>query len=120
MAVIPKAGDLDQLVSLEAPGAPTTNALGGLVPTWVPLGSGPVWAKVEDLRGQELLAYGQQQTAVERRIKIRYRSDVTSQTRVVFNGRPHSIVGSPIVLGRRAFLELMCTSGPAEVGLGGA
>lgn len=113
MGVLPTAGELNKRVTLQA-SAQVLNELRERVQTWQPLPSGTVWAKFQDLRGRDFFAQGQMQTAVEARCVIRYRADVTAHTRVLHDGVAYSIVGKPIVLGRKQFLELMCTSGPRE------
>ncbi|RZI79485.1 MAG: head-tail adaptor protein [Rubrivivax sp.] len=113
MATIPNAGELSQRVKLQT-SAQAENALGEREPTWEDLSFADVWAKWQDLRGRELSSQGQMQTSAEARCVIRFRGDVNEHTRVMYRDQAYSIVGRPIVLGRRQFLELMLTSGPRE------
>jgi len=113
MATLPPAGELNQRVRLQAP-AQTQNDLGERTPTWEDLPIPTVWAKWLDLRGRDLFAQGQQHVSAEARCVIRFRADVDEHTRVRYRDLAYSIVGRPIVLGRRQFLELMLTSGPRE------
>ncbi|RZI79806.1 MAG: head-tail adaptor protein [Rubrivivax sp.] len=113
MSNLPMAGELAHRVTLQAP-AQTQNDLGERQLDWIDLPNHTVWAKWLDLRGRELFAQGQQQTSSEARCVIRFRSDANEHTRVVYRDQAYSIVGRPIVLGRRQFLELMLTSGPRE------
>jgi SPP1 family predicted phage head-tail adaptor len=111
------ASDLDTRIQLQPlPSAMVRDEIGAV--TEVPGAMVWVWAKVQDLRGRELVAQAQANVAAEARAWIRWRPDVTSQSRVYVSGRLHSIVGRPIMVGRREFIELMLTSGPAEVGQG--
>lgn len=111
------ASDLDTRIQVQPlPSVMTRDSIGAV--TEVPGASVWVWAKVQDLRGRELLAQSQANVAAECRVWIRWRADITSQSRVYVSGRLHSIVGRPIMVGRREFIELMLTSGPAEVGQG--
>lgn len=69
-----------------------------------------VSAAVTQLRGREFFAGAQMQDAIDVRIVIRYRTDVTRDMRVVRNGTILDIV-SVIETDRKTGLELMCMSG---------
>lgn len=69
-----------------------------------------VSASVTQLRGREFFAGSQMQDAIDVRVVIRYRTDVTRDMRVVRNGTILDIV-SVIETDRKTGLELMCMSG---------
>ena len=79
--------------------------------TWTALDT--VWADVQDILPsrseavQQGLSIGRQQV----RIRIRYRSDVTSAMRIVVHDESdetYQIVGGPAALGNREQLEMVC------------
>lgn len=80
---------------------------GTLTPTWSTLAT--VWAEVQDMipsRG-ERMADGVSIARRPCRVRMRYRSDVTSEMRLSFDGRTLRIVTMPAELGRREGLELI-------------
>lgn len=101
------AGELDQRVTIQNKSV-TRATNGEEVVTWVDVAT--VWAKVAQIRGREFFAAAQMQDAVDLRVNIRYRSDVTREMRLLWRGNPLDIVGV-IENGRKEALELMCISG---------
>ena len=67
-----------------------------------------VWAGVEPLRGREYLEAKQMQADVSTRIRMRYRSGVTPEMRVLYDGRTYEIESVIDVLERGRELNLMC------------
>jgi SPP1 family predicted phage head-tail adaptor len=67
-----------------------------------------VWASVEPLQGREFLAAMALQSQTTVRIRMRYRPGVTSQMRVLFDGRIYSIDSVIEPQSRRHALQLMC------------
>lgn len=102
------AGQMDQRVTLQQR-ASGQNALGEVVGSWVDVDT--VWAKVEPLRGREYFASGAMQTAVEVRITIRRRADVSTTWRVLWRGQAHEVVSVIDPRAQGETLELMCTAG---------
>jgi len=101
------AGKLDQRVTLQAKSA-SRAANGEEVVTWTDVAT--VWASVQQLRGKEFFAGAQMQDEIDVRVRLRYRTGVTRDQRLMWNGAPLDIV-SVIALGRNEALELMCVSG---------
>lgn len=101
------AGQLDQRVTLQSKSV-TRGSNGEEVVTWAEVAT--VWAQVQQLRGKEFFAGAQMQQEVDVRVRLRYRSGVTRDQRLQWNGAPLDIV-TVIVLGRNEALELMCVSG---------
>lgn len=101
------AGMLDQRVTLQSKSV-SRAANGEEVVTWVDVAT--LWAAVAQLRGREYFAAAQMQDAVDVKATIRYRSGVTRDQRLLWNGAPLDIV-SVIAVGRNEQLELMCISG---------
>lgn len=73
---------------------------------WVPYAH--VWAQVVYVAGGERQVAQQQVETVDQIFRIRWRSDVRTEDRVVYEGRAYEIVGMPQQLGNREGLELRC------------
>ncbi|MDE9545525.1 phage head closure protein [Xenorhabdus bovienii] len=69
-----------------------------------------VWAEVKHISGRELLASGAALSEATVRIWLRYRSDVTSASRLVFKGQIYDIQ-AVIPDGKCTQLELLCKQG---------
>lgn len=68
-----------------------------------------VWAEVQDMLPSraERLAAGMSSTTRPARVRMRYRSDITPDLRLVDGARIMQIVGQPAELGRREAIEFM-------------
>ena len=117
-----QAGKLDRQITIERKSVTSDPNYGTEVITWAPLsvlpGSPPVaerfWAEVQDVmpsRSESVLqglAVARNQT----RIRMRWRSDVTSAMRVIVHGDAdvlYQIVGGPAeIRGRKTMLEMVC------------
>lgn len=99
------AGDLDQRVVLLSKGA-SRDAMGGETVTWATTAT--VWARAEQIRGREYVALQQSQSDLEVRFTIRYRNDVTADSRLTWRGQTYEVIGEPIdVDSKKVWLELM-------------
>lgn len=109
MSTAPAAGAMDQRITFQRRAA-GQNALGEADGDWQDVAS--CWAQAQPLRGREFFAAGQMQQATDVRFRIRYRTDITHEMRVVWKGLPHELAGPPIdVDGGGHTLELMCIQG---------
>ncbi|MDB5681467.1 MAG: hypothetical protein JWO16_1272, partial [Sphingomonas bacterium] len=98
------ARDLDRRVRVERP-VPDTELDGAGSGTWVLVTE--LWANVQDAlpsRG-ERLADGISVASRPARVRMRFRSDITSDMRFVMGGRIMQIISGPAELGRRDGLE---------------
>lgn len=97
-------GNLDRRVELQIP-TKSRDGFGGEVITWS--GIATVWASVEyPSAGQREDQSANQQTAFLRaKFTIRYRADVTAETRLVFDGKEWDILNRA-ESGRKARLVL--------------
>ena len=84
------------------------DALGQDTITWIDLAT--VWAQCQVLRGREFFAAAQVQQEHTVKVRIRFRADVSTLTRLVWQGRAHDITGV-VPVGRKDMLELMCLQG---------
>ena len=100
-------GDLDQRVTLQARSV-VTDGFGQDTITWVDIAI--VWAQCQAVRGREFFAAAQVQQEQTIKVRIRYRADVSTLTRLVWQGRAHDITGV-VPVGRKEMLELMCLQG---------
>lgn len=80
------------------------DALGQPVRTWVE--DGEVWGAWQPQNGREVQAAAQLQGQTLGTLRIRHRSDVTANWRVVLGGLVFEIIAPPIEIGRRNFLDL--------------
>lgn len=103
-----EAGRLNQRVTLQQRAA-GVDALGQELTTWSDVAT--VWAEVQPLRGREYFAAGQLQSAVDVRVRIRWRAGVVPAMRVVWRGEPMEIVSVIEPDAAKVSLELMCVSG---------
>lgn len=67
-----------------------------------------VWAAVEPLRGREYWAAAQVQSEVTTRIRIRYRSGIRPDMRVLYGGRVFNVTAVIDPEERHVELQLMC------------
>lgn len=106
-----RPGKLRHSVALENPGSGTPNADGGFDSSWVALVPSPVSAAVEPAaqRSLERLVSNTVAAEVSHVVTIRYHPDVTTKTRVVFEGRYLYVVGMQDPEERHVELILACT-----------
>ena len=99
-----KAGRLRQRITLQAKSV-TRDAMGGEVITWADQVT--IWASAEPLRGREFFAAQQEQAEISIRFVIRYRSDVTTAWRVMWETRAYDIVEIIDIDGRHKEQQIM-------------
>lgn len=100
---MPSPYKMDRRITIEQ-NTPTTGASGEQVPSWSTLAT--VWAQVLPVKAMERWTSQQMQVQIDAKFRIRYRSDVTAQHRIVFEGRTYDIQGVSEVPRRRA-LEIV-------------
>lgn len=99
------AGALDRRVVVEAP-VLSQDTVGGPVIGWATLAT--VWAKVYDLSGHALEKARQSGSAVDRRVTLRYRTDITGAQRLRFEDGRTARITFVREVGRREMLEIDC------------
>jgi SPP1 family predicted phage head-tail adaptor len=72
----------------------TSDSMGGNTIMWNDVAT--VWASINPLSGKEYYDAEQVQSEVSHKIRIRYRSGITSDMRIDFKGRIFKIVSPPI------------------------
>jgi SPP1 family predicted phage head-tail adaptor len=85
---------------------PTQDQYGEEVPTWSDVGE--VWAAIEPLRGREFLEAQRVGADVTTRIRIRYRSGIVPEMRVVWGDHIYDIEAVIPIEERGREIHLMC------------
>lgn len=87
---------------------------GGFANVWTDLAASPtVWARIDPLRGREVLQALKLQSPVTHRVTLRYRADVTAGMRLTVAGRAFNIRAAINLDERGRWLELLCEEGVA-------
>ena len=100
-----RAGPLRQRVTIQDKSV-SQNTYGEEVITWVD--EAIVWAAVEPLRGREFLEGKQITAEVSTRIRIRHRSGIVPEMRVVFGSVIYDIHSIIHIEERKREIHLMC------------
>lgn len=117
-----RSGELDREITVERKSVTQDSEYGTEVIAWIPLvpmAGSPVvgerfWAQVQDVMPSrsESVKLGLVEARNQTRIRIRWRSDVTSDMRIIVHGdadQVFQIIGGPAqVGGRKRMLEMVC------------
>jgi head-tail adaptor len=98
-------------VQLQNPGPNVPDGDGGYTSTWIDLSPPFVWAHIETpiVRAPDQTVTGGAIATIARRlVMMPYQADVTTQTRIVFNGRTLMVDKVDNLGERNASLELTC------------
>ena len=87
----------------------TPDSAGGFVRTWQDITD--LWAEITPLNGKEKFFSERLQSALTHRVFIRYRSGITTENRLVFNGRALNIRSVMNIDEKNAVLELLVEEG---------
>jgi len=106
------AGFLDTPITLQQQ-ASGVDARGQANGAWQSIGTDPdVWAQQMPAKGREFFAAGQMQAEGATAWRIRYRTDITAQMRVLDDlGNPWDIAAPPVPSANREWLDLYCIQG---------
>lgn len=116
---MPSAGTLDRRITIEAKGVMKEHEYGSEVPGWLPVASRiPASARdaLPTVRRMERIEQGLESASQMTRIRIRYRSGITPDMRILLHGktgepdRMLKIISGPAEVGRREGLEFMTES----------
>ena len=105
MSAASTIGALRQRVTIETP-IDAPDGAAGFTRRYAPLAN--VWARIEAVSGQDRFVEQRQEQAITHVAQIRWRSDVTSQMRLVFGARKLLIQSVYDTDGRRRFLICRC------------
>lgn len=73
-----------------------------------------VWAQWLPLRTRDMFAAGQVQPSITGRFRIRRRAGLDSTMRVVWDDVPYQVVGQPIPVAGREWMDLNVLAGVAD------
>ncbi|CDO37144.1 phage head closure protein [Novosphingobium sp. KN65.2] len=107
----PAAGRRDTLITFQSRTGSQDSATGAYTYSWADLASNPTeWAEVQDMLPSRAERIADSVSIQRRPCRVRtlYRSDITSDMRITFEGRALQIVAGPAELGRRDGLEMLC------------
>ncbi len=82
----------------------TRDAIGAAVASWETDSS--VWARWLPQNSREFMAAQARFSTLSALLRIRYRSDIRATWRAVVNGVQYKLMGDPIEVGRREYLDL--------------
>jgi len=101
------AGDLDRQITFQARVQVQNSGSGAYSYTWDDIVT--VWAQVQDVLPSRAENVADNVNLARRpaRIRCRYRSDITSDMRILYGSRTLQIVSGPVEIGRRDGLEMM-------------
>ena len=99
-----RAGELRNYITLQAK-IFTRDDTGGEVPEWQDRGVN-IPAAVEPFRGRELMSAKAEESETTIRFRIRYRSDVISAWRILWEGQPYEIIDVIDILGAHVEIHL--------------
>lgn len=103
------SGSLDQRITLQQKSV-TRASNGEEVVTWGDVAT--VWAEAVPVRGREFFAAAQMQQAVDVRFRIRTRSGLTGNMRVMWKAQPYDITAMiPGTAQYAGYIEIMAVSG---------
>jgi SPP1 family predicted phage head-tail adaptor len=109
-------GERRHVVTLEQPGDPVPDGLGGFTEEWTPLDP-PTWycaiqpAAARDM--ERLVAAGVVQTTAAHLLAGEYHPGITTETRLTFEGRSFRVQSVRDLDERHVALELVCTEAVA-------
>lgn len=110
-----KSGDLDRRITFQRRTGTQDGATGAYTYAWSNIATAPtVWAQVQDVLRAERIDSSISMAERPARIRCRYRSDITSDMRVLYNGRTLRIASGPVELGRREGLEMIAVEMTTE------
>lgn len=93
----------------------TRNAIGEEIVTWVDAITSTtdhcIWAEAWPLKGREFFAAAETQYAADVRFRMRYRTDLTREHRIVWNGETYDITQIIDVGSRHHTTEILATHG---------
>lgn len=104
-------GTLDRIISLRFP-IITRDAIGGAVNGFGALANS--WAGWVPAAGKEWFGADSKQSDGVDLFTIRYRADITTEWRLLFQGVLYEMVGQPIESGRRQYLDMPCRRLPDQ------
>ncbi len=92
----------------------TPDGIGGFSTTWQNIASRPtIFAKVQPLNAREQLQAQQIQSPISHKITIRYRKDLNTSMRILWDGQPLNIHGITNPDEKKRYTEIQVEQGVA-------
>ena len=98
-------GDLNKRIVIQYP-TRASDSMGGFIATWID--SDTIWAAIWPTSAGELVQSMQTNMAISHRIRVRYRSDITSAYRIKFGNRYFNIVSMINPNEKGEWLDILC------------
>lgn len=103
-----KIGELRQYIAIQA-NTPTRATSGQEVASWATISGGNCWAKIETRKLQGEVRSGDSMEANEQAVFVmRYRTDVTTKHRIVWNSRNFNVIEATDPEYRGRWLQVIC------------
>jgi head-tail adaptor len=107
-------GELRHVVTLEQPGDPVPDGLGGYTETWAPLDPATWYCRITPAGTRDmerLVSAGVVQTTAAHLVAGDFHPGITTETRLSFEGRLFQVQSVRDIDERHVALELVCTEG---------
>lgn len=101
-----RVGELRERPTIEAQ-SQTADAAGAIATTWTPVAT--VWARMKPLSAGQVVLAGRDDAVRQYQMTIRYRTDVTTNHRIVWRGRRFDVTGVTDPTEQRQFLTVYLT-----------
>jgi len=101
-----KVGELDTRITFQAP-TKVPDGMGGSTTTWLDVAT--VWAKKTTHRSDEAVQAMATTGRATHNFRIRYRDDVKSSWKVKEGTKLMAIIGPPIEVERKTWLDITCS-----------
>ena len=104
-------GALRHKVELQSP-SHTTDAGGGAAKSWPTLAH--LWAKITPVSNNESVRQGKVQETITHNVTVRFRSDIGTNYRLLYDSRAFNIRGIRNIDERDRYMLLICEEGVAN------
>jgi head-tail adaptor len=103
-------GEQRHLVTLEQPGDPVPDGLGGFTEVWSPLDPATLYCSIQAATARDLerVVAGAGQTTATHLIRGDYHPGITTETRLTFEGRVFEVISAQDDDERHVNLTLVC------------
>ncbi len=106
-----KVGSLDKRVTFQQKIFDVDESNQKTITGWENIATNPtVFASVDETNGSEVIQAEQLNGLKTSIVHIRYRSDLTSENRMIYNGEKYDIK-PPLEIGRKQYLKIIAVSG---------
>lgn len=104
-------GKYNKVITLQSKTS-TTDAYGGPVDSWADVAT--VWARVQPIKGREMIAAQAAQSETAVRFYTRYQDNLTTAMRIIYAGKNYDITGIVDIDERHVEFEISAKTGTSE------